>query len=139
MKNYRSIDKDTTSLPGIFSRNILMAAGVIDYLEPINLPSGLKPSTKKSANSNSDNNSNLKVYPVPGDKYIIVDFSLTQLSSEASIGLIDKTGRLVKSIKINDKNNQILVPTVDLPNGEYILTLYDSKTIMSSKISIMHP
>lgn len=113
-------------LPGAAARNILHAAGVLEYTEPINL--NLIPkscSTNAAGNSKLDTdltNSYLEVYPNPAADHCFARYSgLAEGINYLQIA--DLNGQVLRMIKLLDKRNSVVVPLVDFASGTYLIQL----------------
>jgi len=61
----------------------------------------------------------LKVYPNPAKDYIIVEYTLNSNSDDVSIDLYDISGKRIRSIKVDNTHDWLVVPLTDLPGGNY--------------------
>jgi hypothetical protein len=135
------ITTSNNGIPGAYARNILIAAGMISYQEPILLPDpGLKKVRKEKFRGvkESGNTGNLTVFPNPANEYCVVRFHLDRFTSQGSIDLYDINGRKVQSHNSIGSQNQLLLSTESLGAGLYILVLkVDGEYIGSVKLAIM--
>ena len=107
-----------------WTRNILLTADTLSYLEPVLLPLYLKSSAvipipaQKPAQENK-----LVVYPNPAKSYFIVRYELDNYYTKAIIQLTDISGRMVKQFHTDVTMDYIVVPTNDMESGNYIIKL----------------
>jgi len=104
-----------------YAKNILVTMGKITYHEPYVFPDGnLKSSKIIRKNSLDEQRVNqLKVYPNPAKDYIIVEYTLNSNSDDVSIDLYDISGKRIRSIKVDNTHDWLVVPLTDLPGGNY--------------------
>lgn len=62
----------------------------------------------------------MKVYPIPADRQLIVDFG--QISAMTGYEILSIDGRLLKDAPLSEKN-RVVIPLNDLQKGSYILRL----------------
>lgn len=80
------------------------------------------------------------VYPNPANQQFNIELAL-QEEMPVRIGLYDLNGRLVSSVaeQTFGAGNQLLrVPTADLPNGIYMLTVFTGNNVNSQRIVVAH-
>jgi hypothetical protein len=128
------------SVPGTLARNILVAAGLAEYQEPIYLADELKSSRvfpeKKRNHFNSDQK--LKVFPNPAKDYIIVSYDLTGLQGNFDIEIINPEGKVLICQNLPGTENQAFISTASLPSSPYTLRLInDNSSIEALKIIIL--
>lgn len=77
------------------------------------------------------------IYPSPADDYLIIDYSKAgQQASE--IQLFDYQGRQLIRQALNQGDNTIEIPTTNLTNGMYWITIDFGQSVLSTKIVIQH-
>jgi len=133
--------QDSTTLPGIFARNTLVASGILNYLEPTNIPEQLKKASILPIPTNPTKIIKLNIYPTPCDKYVIVEYNIPNyLLSSSHINIVDLNGRTLLSAEIKNEVDQILLPTINIKNGQYFVILTTLNGISgSSRIIVIHP
>ena len=123
-----------------YARNILIVADSLQYNEPIILPSvqnKMMHKKPKTTNGNEEETM-LKVFPNPAKNYFTVDYKLSKTSGSAVIEIDDLTGKKLRVLQLNDKQNQLIIETKDLQTGiYYIRLLIDGATSKIQKISII--
>ncbi|MBN2523103.1 MAG: tail fiber domain-containing protein [Bacteroidales bacterium] len=85
------------------------------------------------------NSYSLKAYPNPTTSEAIINFKLPNQTRSASINIYNSEGFLVKTIKINAKeNNELVLNTEQLSSGLYTYSLVaDGKIIGTEKLIIV--
>jgi len=125
-------------LPGSFVRNILHAAGYLNYDEPINLNISTKSArcqnevNNKPGTSNTRSISNLVINPNPAKDYCIATYNLAENAVGGSIVIISISGVKLYEAKLNDNHNSLIVPLTNLPRGTLIVQLIESDCCVSS-------
>ncbi len=125
--------------PGAYARDILIAAGLMDYEEPIILPDILKSSEviENETFGFDDKPEVLNVFPNPAEDYIIVDYNTEGYFGDILLSIIDLTGKPVYAEVCSINRDQKVVNTKDWKAGVYLITLYvNGRTIESKKVSI---
>jgi len=137
----QAIVNTNNDIPGAWARNTLIAAGKITYQEPIILPDSSLKSTKRdkyTGAKHAKTSLKLKVYPNPANDYFIVEYQLKNNLSRGTINILDVTGTLMKSYVVSDKINQVIIPTIDLMTGFYLVTLdIEGIRVESGKINVI--
>ena len=128
-------------LPSAYARNMLIHFGLITYDEPVYFPLALSSSvTWQNPFKEIDfpKSSSLSLFPNPAGDYFIVEYAIAHHYEQAMIVIHDMKGKLVRSFQIKGKQNQVVIPTGDLNNGVYIVSLYiNNKLEDSKKITIL--
>lgn len=75
-----------------------------------------------------------KVYPNPSHAYFKVEYSLPKNANEGLMEIIDMNGKLVKSYRISNQMNDILIDSDELSAGTYNLKITANDIIVSNKI-----
>ena len=138
LTNLASLALNDVYLPGAVARNILHAAGLLDYAEPINL--GISAKSRKYSSQNTDNPFatkanklfDLVISPNPAKDYCIASYLLPADSENASIIITTLTGVKLFEAKLKDKRNSIVIPMTNLPRGMVIVQLMESDRSVSS-------
>jgi uncharacterized protein YcfL len=136
-----SIAQDSNCMPGIYARNMLIFAGILEHTESYLLPdSSLKaiPDIDKPAGTQSMS-PRFKVYPNPAGSYIAIEYNLKQEGCSGYIILRDNLGRTVKMIPVSSSRYSMIVPTSELSNGQYFISLRcNNNFIATEKVIIQH-
>ena len=126
-------------LPGAVARNILHAAGLLSYTEPVNLNTNTKSSRVIDSNAEGQGSTvkpgsaSLEVFPNPAKEYCIARYNLN--SDKGSISITSVSGTKLYELKLNNKCNSTVIPLTTLPRGTVILQLVeDGKTISASTL-----
>lgn len=136
-----SIAMDSTCMPGILARNMLVFDGILYYTEPY-----LLPDSSLKAISNTDNPVSqlalpprFKVYPNPAGDYITIEYYLMQEGCNGYIVLNDNLGKTVNIIPVSAEMNSVVVSTSELSNGIYYVGLQcNNYQIETEKVIIKH-
>jgi len=125
--------------PGAYARDILFAAGFIDYEEPIIIPEAFKSSEviEDEPFSSFDKPEILNVFPNPADDYIVVDYNAEGHSGIVLLSIIDLSGKPVFAEVQPIMRNQKVISTTDWKSGVYLVTVsVNGSTIKSRKLTI---
>ena len=68
----------------------------------------------------------MSVFPNPAKNFVILKFKLDSETVFANIKVYDVNGRFIKSININDMQNQIIISTKSFNPGIYFIVLQTS-------------
>jgi hypothetical protein len=113
------------SLPGAWARNILIAAGLQNYQEPVFSGTELKSSRKERFRWTTAHSidSKLRVYPNPARDYIIVEYKKNESKDQYSIQVLDQKGKKIMSFILSKTEDQKIIPIANLPSGNYLIQL----------------
>lgn len=79
----------------------------------------------------------LSTYPNPADERINFTYNLPEAINSAELIITDLSGRVLRSISVDNQSNQVWVSLSDLSAGVYICTLKsETKTLATSKITV---
>ena len=141
VSSLQSIANLNCGLPGVYARNLLIAAGKITFQEPVILPdTSLKEAkkTKFRGVKESGDASILTVYPNPAQDYFVVKIKSDKFKGRGLINLYDGKGKTIQSYAFTGKQNQVIFPTGTLKTGFYLLTLEaEGKRLDSVKIAVI--
>jgi hypothetical protein len=120
--------------PGYLARNVLIANGIIDYIEPIYLAEELKSASVKPNNpeNNKSNKSNLLVFPNPAKNYIIVSYDLKERQGKPSIGISSMDGKPCYEQYIDGVKNQTIISLYGYSEGVYCIQLKNNGEVIES-------
>ena len=112
-------------LPGAWARNILIAAGLQNYQEPVFSGTELKSSRKERFRWTTAHSidSKLRVYPNPARDYIIVEYHKSVATDQYSIVFLDSNGKQISTFVLSKSENQQVIPINDLRSGTYLIQL----------------
>lgn len=124
--------------PGAYARDILFAAGFINYEEPINIPEILKSSEAIEDDKHIFGKPEvLNVFPNPANDYIIVDYNTEGHNGIVLLSIIDLNGKPVFAEVQNETRNQKVISTINWKSGVYLVTVsVNGSTIRSSKLTV---
>jgi len=125
--------------PGAYARDILLAAGFIDYEEPIIIPEAFKSSevVENETFNSFDKPEILNVFPNPASDYIVIDYNAEGHNGIVLLSIIDLNGKPVFAEVQNMQRNQKVISTQDWNSGIYLVTVsVNGSTIKSRKLTI---
>ncbi|MCK9401279.1 MAG: T9SS type A sorting domain-containing protein [Bacteroidales bacterium] len=133
--------KSRESKPGSLARNVLVANGITDYIEPIYLSDNLKSSLiipDKHGNSKQKDN-RLSIFPNPAKDYIIVSYDLSGKAGNPWIDIYSLEGKPCYRQSLIGSKNQIVIPMAKLASGVYSVQLVmDGEILESSKFVLIN-
>ncbi len=83
------------------------------------------------------NGNTVRVYPLPADNSVSIEFSNPVLST-ISLSITDLLGKTVFSESIKIEGNLIKTDLSSIPDGLYILSLRNEEMIINKKIQVFH-
>jgi hypothetical protein len=126
-----------------YLRNLLLSTGAIEYNEPYLVTDELKSINVKKKHRMGPNRpvATLAVYPNPASHYFIIEYDLTNRHeaqfSNKLLELSSVQGSLLRQIILRDIQGRLVVPTVDLKPGMYLITLKcGNHNIQSIKLAV---
>ena len=125
---------ESRSVPGALARNIIVAAGLAEYQEPIYLSDELKSLQvlpEKQLN-HINNNQRLKVFPNPAKDYFILSYNLTGLQGNFNIEIINPEGKTLIRQSLSGTENQVIFSTASLPSSTYTLRLVNETSCVET-------
>jgi hypothetical protein len=128
-------------LPSVYARNMLNHLGLLSCYEPIYFPVPLN-STEAGKwpfdESKYPKTSSLSLFPNPAGDYFIVEYKIAQSYKQAIIVINDMKGKMINRYRLQGNQNQIIIPTDNLNNGVYLVSMYvDNELKDSKKITIL--
>jgi hypothetical protein len=129
----------SNNLPGIFASNLLIKEGILIYNEPVYLGEESEKTVdapdKKTEIANEK--PTLRLFPNPAGNYFIASYDLREEESPGLITISDINGKELRALQLKDKQNQIVIPALELTNGIYLIKLQAGNKILDTeKISI---
>ena len=106
------------------------------YDEPVYFPLSLNSSVtwqNPFKEIEYPNTSSLSLFPNPAGDYFIVEYAIAYSYEQAMIVIHDMKGTVVRNFYIKGKENQVVIPTGDLNNGVYIVSLYINNKLKDTK------
>ncbi len=104
-------------------------------------PNGMIPIQKELVLETADNqgiNNKLQVFPNPAKDMIFINYNLTsEKYATAKIIIIDNNGKIVKIEKLTTGSSQIKIPTSNLSNGTYNISLQSDNEIIATQTIII--
>jgi hypothetical protein len=128
--NQLSCIAESSAVPGTLARNMLVAAGLTEYQEPVYLSNELKSSIFKPENNRpaSENFRRLKIFPNPATDYFILSYDLKDLRGNFDVEIINSEGKVLFRQRLSGIKNQTVIPTASLPASSYTLRLIKETT-----------
>jgi len=123
------------SKPGSLARNVLVANGIIEYVEPIYLSDNLKSSLiipDKHGNSKQKDN-RLIIFPNPAKDYIIVSYDLKGRLGKSSIIISSIDGKPCYKQNLYGTRNQAIISLSGYSSGVYCIRLENDGEILESE------
>jgi len=127
------------SKPGSLARNVLVANGIMDYIEPIYLSDDLKSAIviPEKTHNKITCEERLKIFPNPAKDYVIISYDLSGLSGNFQITVSSLEGKPLFQRKIPGVKNQCIISTEKLSSSLYFIQLVtDNYTIVSKSFLI---
>jgi hypothetical protein len=124
------------NLAGTGARNLLIAAGLIQYNEPVILPEPQTKSVKVEhfIPSIPLTGSSLHIFPNPANDYVTIEYELME---NGSLVLNSIDGKMVFTLQLPAGKDQRIVPTQELIPGTYEISLLaGNETIETVKLTI---
>ena len=127
------------SIPGIYSRNILINDSIISYLESVYLPDLLKSIPVWDLKSTkNDEDLIMKIFPNPAGNYFIIEYNLSEFDGHSIIVISDMNGKLFTTFELKNSHTQIVFSSEKFPNGTYLIQLFiNNKFKEVTKITIV--
>jgi hypothetical protein len=122
--------------PAAMSRNLLIAAGLMSYDEPIKLDDVLKTMPVYNPSIKGNESSKLRVYPNPANDFITIAWN-TPDNSNLLLTLTDANGRTVHKQQLNGQNNETILNVSGFVNGTYRLSLSEGKKTIATETVVI--
>jgi hypothetical protein len=130
---YSLLDNSTGNIKS-YVRNLLITIDTLTYQEPYFFPDLLK-SADAYENYLNILNANapeyIKVIPNPAKDFVIIEYK-QEIEGDAQIIFTALNGKVLKSMQVNDKHNQLVLDTGKWPAGIYIATMKKNGNIIES-------
>lgn len=85
----------------------------------------------------SEYNKLLHVFPNPAGNYFIAYYNLMEEMKQLTLIVTGANGKIIHLLKLQDKENQVVISMNDYSAGIYLVNLYsESKLLGSSKVII---
>jgi hypothetical protein len=65
------------------------------------------------------------MYPNPTNNTVTIQYTIANPIGKTNVSLYDLTGRKLKTVKMTEAQGSIQFPTIDYPNGIYLVVLGD--------------
>jgi len=125
--------------PCVFASNLLIRERLLNYNEPVYLADILKSAPAPDKKPEIERKANhLSLFPNPAGNYFIVQYDLTDQYNLGILSISDINGKELKAINLQDKQNQIVIPTQEFSAGVYLIRLFGGNHfIESQKVTII--
>jgi len=134
------LGQETGKAP-VYARNILIAAGLLAYEEPVIFPEPYKSSKEiefERLVKLADEQRMIEVFPNPAGSYFIVKWEVEKSADNMEVRLTSSTGQTVMQIPVSGSENQQIMPTHGIKAGVYVVSLHSGgKLLNSEKITIV--
>ena len=126
--------ENQTYRPGAIARNILIGKDVLQYSEPVNLPTGfMSGGSSRNPNISFDHeNSKLSLFPNPAGDFIIADYHVSSSSGSLLLQLSDLNGKILEKMQLISRNDQIIIQTKFLKPGMYMISIVSGKSSLTT-------
>jgi len=125
-----------------YARAILQVFDTLKYIEPILLPD---PDTKsvniiqRKSNDFSEKKTNISVYPNPANRFVTIEYKLSDTGIPSLLRITDLTGVVIKQIPLKGIQNKVVIGTINLKDGLYFCNLVVGNSVRESvKLIIKH-
>jgi hypothetical protein len=125
--------------PGACARNLLLAAGLIQYQEPVILPDLTKSSKVRggSYGKGQEPPDMLKVFPNPARDFLVVDYNTAGKQGAIMLTVTDMKGYTVHSETFTSGRDQVVVGTTGWEKGTYVVSLtVNGKPVANTKVTV---
>ena len=123
-----------------WSRNILIACGLLNYDEPIVFTNQVKSSRRDQYHwlSSGSNTLKFRVYPNPVKEFFIVEYRKNDPMDKAKIEIFDINGKDIRSVPLLKNDNLQVISALGLSSGTYLIQLnVNGKVKESRKIFVV--
>lgn len=124
-----------------FARNLLLAADMITYCEPIIRPAaGLKSSKRHTYRRPQIilQDETLNVYPNPAYSHFTVEYQMKTPINNGVIEIADIMGKTVRRIPLTAAEDQLVISLRDFNKGVYIVSLINNgRSLKTAKITCL--
>lgn len=123
------------NFPGAWTRDILIAVGLMNYEEPIVSESTFKSSRKSRYHWTNSHliTSDLKVFPNPARDFIIIEYNKSNKEDQTQILIINSQGIKIDSYFLGKNQDQKIISTGGMQSGTYIIQLLVNGCAKESK------
>jgi len=125
--------------PGACARNLLIAAGLLEYQEPVILPDLTKSSKVRggSYGKGQEPPDMLKVFPNPAKDFLVVDYNTDGKQGAILLTVTDMKGYTVHSEAPFAGRDQVVISTSGWKKGTCVVNLsVNGKPVASRKVNI---
>ncbi|MHC1707731.1 MAG: T9SS type A sorting domain-containing protein [Bacteroidales bacterium] len=120
------------------ARNTLIANKRLKYEEPIYLSESNSSRQKIKPKTVSTDLKLIRVFPNPAKGFVTVEYQLKPDELPARLCIFDSRGALSSEYKIYREKDQIIIPTRELTNGAYLISIMKGNTrISTAKFTVL--
>jgi len=133
--NYYDGHADIASTEPIFNTpsgtKMILTGNLIEHTKAFvySLPGEL-PNTTAIVSPEADKY-NINLYPNPASDYIKIKYSLPSNVKIAQVNVYDMNGKVIKTYKVDNTFNDILIDTRSLNSGTYVCRVYSNEQTLS--------
>ncbi len=120
-------------LAGIFANNLLMHFEAGNYTEPYIFPNKAPAIIIPEFEFEEFRGHSFKIYPQPASEFLIIEYKYELGPKDGNVKIFDLTGKIVKTVKIEDPFGQKIIDVSDLLSGVYIIRLTDTGRICAEQ------
>jgi len=112
---------------------LLRLNGIDTYREPVYFPGEIAQLRIEQYTEEIINEHKLLIYPNPANEYVTVGYTITESdNTDLSITITDILGKQVYEEKLSYLQDEIVIITQQLPQGQYFCTLKNGNNIIKT-------
>ncbi|MCX6234499.1 MAG: T9SS type A sorting domain-containing protein [Bacteroidetes bacterium] len=119
-----------------YARGLLVKGNFINYTEKVYFPPNIKSYPEYHFTPHEvivEKEDHLKLFPNPAWDYVIVYYNTSEYEINGKLLMFDINGKMIKTMILPDYLNQLTVSLKNLPNGIYMISLYEKDNLIESK------
>jgi hypothetical protein len=130
-------------IAGVYARNLLIAADILDYSEPVILPhdslKSLLITEKSKSKSGIPEYPFIRLFPNPAKNYYVIEYYVPAISQEddITVNIANIKGQTVSELSFKRHYNQVIQRCDQYPSGPYLLLLRLNSIKVASNIFII--
>jgi len=129
-----AVKPNITSIKAI---SLLELNGIFEYFEPVYFPEE-EPQLRVIPDiEDVISSEKLLIYPNPANEYITIEYALKQFSDKTIIVITDTNGRVVYQENLAYEQDELIIPTDNLPLGQYFCTLKNDNITITEKFLLV--
>ncbi len=139
IQQLKDIEDNHNGNAAIFARNILIAAGEMEWTETVYIPVSNKSSEIEDQDENTETIEKpfLEVYPNPARSYITAEYHLDNFKT-GKLVIVNTEGKMVRQVPLKYAEDKARIDLKPLSNGVYLIKLIaNGKKQQTVKFSIV--